>query len=73
VYIVWDWNLTEEEENVDIVRNARQHIQSSAAVVSEGEDVQAEECEEWKKALERIEIIHSNAKQISAVAKKLDY
>ena len=53
---------------MDIVCNARQHIHSSTIVVSEAEDVEAEE---WKKALERIEIFHSNAKQISVVAEEI--
>jgi len=61
--------LTDEEENLDIVRNARQHIQSSTVVVNKGEHVEAEDCDEWKKASERIEMIHSNANLL----KKLDY
>jgi len=56
---------------LDIVRNAHQHIQSSAVVVNDGEHVEAEDCDEWKKASERIEMIHSNAKQISAVAEEI--
>ena len=53
------------------MRNAHQHIQSSAVVVNDGEHVEAEDCDEWKKASERIEMIHSNAKQISAVAEEI--
>jgi len=45
--IVWDWSLTEEEEEtVDIVRNVLQFLRPSTIKFMEGDDV--ENSEEWK-------------------------